>query len=114
MRVIPKHRAKCVTTGWLTANESVIVLAISYASSVGSRFLLWSNRQKNVALFSTAEFEIVDQQMSRAWVASIDLNGNVEFGPIEWLEGDFWDRFHSGDAEAERIFNECVKRIEQC
>ena len=49
--------------------------------------------------------------MSTTWVASLDLNGNVQIAPMAWVEDAFWDRYDSEYAVEMRVFDELMAKI---
>jgi hypothetical protein len=54
---------------------------------------------------------IVDSSVPADWYFSELSNGFYTLQPKEF-EGDFWDRFHDADPEAEKIFEQVVKKLE--
>ena len=54
--------------------------------------------------------DIVDPEIPADWCL-VDLgNGRYSMRPKEFC-GDFWDRFHDGEPEAERLFERVVDKL---
>ncbi len=98
MKVRPKDVASI--GGWFRPTDILMVLAIRSTPTTGSQYLLWSQQQSTAALFSAAEFDVVDDSVPPQWVVGVDLNGYVELAPRAWLSRGFWERYHDGDANA--------------
>ena len=111
MRVVPKPEAQS-PAGWLAPSLSVTVLAIRWTPSVGAQYLLWSEKQKSVALFPTTDFAIADNHISPLWIVKSDLRGNLEFAPAQWLVNGFWEDYYESGSAAVRVFEDVLKQLE--
>lgn len=103
MKVVAKSTATS-NVGWLAEGEVSTVLAVSLMPREGAKFLIWSHLQMSAALFSSMDFDVVDNVLSSRWVFSLSSEGLVYLAPAEWHADGFWERFHDGDSAAERIF----------
>lgn len=103
MKVIAKPFAPSIA-GWLEEGECLTVLAVSVAPHEEVKFLLWSDKQQSVALFSGIDFDVVDGCLSRRWVFNLDSRGFVYLAPDLWQLDEFWEKYHDGDLVAEQMF----------
>lgn len=62
-------------------------------------------------LFDMNVFDIADSSIPSGWSMLDQGQGYYSLSPNEF-GGDFWDRFHDGDSEAERTFEQVVKELE--
>lgn len=56
-------------------------------------------------------FDIVDSRVPPDWLMSDYGCGYYKLEPNEFT-GDFWDRYHDADPDAERVYKQLVKRLE--
>jgi hypothetical protein len=57
-------------------------------------------------------FEVVDARIPNDWVFLHSENNYFFLQPQEFQE-DFWDNFHDGDEQAEKIFAQVMEKIRQ-
>jgi hypothetical protein len=108
--VVRSIQAAKKSIGWFSENEELVVLGIrNFAQH--TQLLLWSKLQSAVALFPSAEFQIVDGRLSTLWHAAIDKNGNVEIAIKEWLVDGFWERYHDDESQAVETFQKGMYAI---
>lgn len=105
MKVIAKPSAPSIV-GWLDEGECVTVLALSVTPHEGVKFLIWSNKQEAVALFSAGEFDVVDGRLSRRWVFNLNSQGFAYLAPDKWQVDGFWEKYHDGDFVSEQTFEQ--------
>lgn len=110
MKVIPRPDTKS-PVGWLEPDKTVPVLAVNITATEGAKYLIWSNAQQSVALFPASEFEIVDDKLSRRWVASLDANGFIYLAPRGWHVHGFWEDYYGGVPSAERVFEDEMREL---
>ncbi|WP_157221591.1 hypothetical protein [Herbaspirillum sp. YR522] len=56
-------------------------------------------------------FDVIDPAVPNYWNFLDFDSGSYSIAPREF-GGDFWDRFHDADPDAERTFRQVIKRIE--
>lgn len=61
-------------------------------------------------LFDMAFFDVVDPRIPPGWLMADMGDGYYRLGPSEF-DGDFWDRFHDGDPDAEKLFEQVVEKL---
>ena len=62
-------------------------------------------------VFDYSCFDVIDPQLPNEW-CFVHLSDQYQrLTPKEFM-GDFWDRYHDGDVEAEAVFSAVAKRIE--
>ncbi len=54
--------------------------------------------------------DFIDEQVLEGWVFRKLGNGYLDFQPKEFC-GDFWDKFHDDDADAEKVYQDVVNKI---
>jgi hypothetical protein len=95
---------------WLTVGKEYDVLTVLL-----ERNGLWLVRlvadTGQVALFSLDAFEIVSSALARSWIARWTSDGLFQLAPEAWLEKQFWERFHDGEADAARIFEIELEKV---
>ena len=98
---------------WLSFGVEYLVLSIHTCSDGSQKYLIWSEKQYSVGLFSVSEFKIVDHSISTNWIISLDWNGCLIAGPEKWMGPDFWDQYNDSP-EANAIFEEEHRRRCSC
>lgn len=61
-------------------------------------------------MFDMNIFDIIDPKIPSDWSMIDQGQGYYSLSPNEF-SGDFWDRFHDGDSEAEKTFERVVEKI---
>ncbi|WP_155834365.1 hypothetical protein [Halotalea alkalilenta] len=89
---------------WIPLEQELVVLSIQVHPAQGIFYILWSDYQESVAMFSANDFSIVDNRLSNRWVLSMTEDGGMILSPSAWLENDFWNNYHEEDPVANEIF----------
>ncbi|HHZ25006.1 TPA: hypothetical protein HH295_21410 [Xanthomonas vasicola pv. zeae] len=95
---------------WLKIDEELTVLLVSVYGSGEIKLLIWSDLQGSAVLFPCEDFEIIDPRPSKRWIVNFEKWG-MSLSPASWCVDGFWDAYHEGDAEADRIFEEEKARV---
>jgi hypothetical protein len=61
-------------------------------------------------LFEMSFFDVIDTRIPPGWLLVDWGRGHYRLDPNEF-GGDFWDRFHEAEPEAERTFGKVVERL---
>ena len=62
-------------------------------------------------VFDMSFFDIVDSRIPSDWSMLDHGRGYYRLEPNEFI-GDFWDRFHDADPDAERTFQRVIEKLE--
>lgn len=108
MRVKVKSGMKHATD-WI-GEEVVTVLGLSFSMERGVMYTLWSKKHQTPVKHEAGEFDLVDGEVSPHWAIELHDLGRVYIGPPEW-QGDFWDLYHDGDPDADRLFHEVMNNL---
>lgn len=113
VKFIAKHNQH---EGWLVKNKLYIVLGISFNQNDSyPQITIKTEDSDTPAIFSLVDFDIIDAKIDTNWVFIIHTNTNYSIRPIEF-SGDFWDKFHDADPNAEKVFwqvyNELAKQLD--
>lgn len=81
--------------------------------SVETYVSIYSNVHDSPVLEELENFEITDNRIPPDWVfQKYESNNNFFIQPQEFT-GNFWDDYHDGNPEAEKIFKEVERKIKQ-
>ncbi len=94
----------------LTLNKKYLVIGVYYVPNQGSKFIIQCDTDNEVGWFLSKYFDLVDAHVPPDFSYTFYESGRSELEPTVF-DGDFWDRFHEGDPDAEKIFDQEVKRI---
>lgn len=97
----------------LKLNSNYVVVNINFsfynqATTIG----LCSISDGIPRLWDLGFFEIVNARIPADWVFSVFRNEYFSLEPQEFYD-DFWEDFHDGKEEAEKIFENVFKKIQQ-
>ena len=96
----------------ITIDNFYIVFGLWFQSENRPKMvLIVSEDDKTPALFELQFFDIIDARIPEEWCFKEASYGSHWLDPHEF-SGDFWDRFHDGDEQAESIFEEVRKKLE--
>ena len=94
----------------LTLNKDYIVISVLYTPSSGTEFTIETDGDNYPALFSSKYFDLIDARLPPNFMYKFYENGITQLRPLAF-DGNFWERFHDGDPEAEKVFEETVRKI---
>ncbi|RKL78997.1 hypothetical protein D6D63_08450, partial [Moraxella catarrhalis] len=63
-------------------------------------------------VFDLSDFEIINSDLPQNWNFILHNNGSVSLRPKEFLN-EFWDGFHDGNPEYEKIFWDVYRKLEE-
>lgn len=95
----------------LTLGNEYIVLGILFRSEDRSHEITIRSDSEGVpSLWDIGLFDVIDPDLPNGWVL-LDLgSGYYRLAPKEFA-GDFWGRFHDGDPDAEKLFEQVVGKL---
>lgn len=96
---------------YLTLDKSYIVVDITYNphSMIHNINLPADNDGDPIVLEPTC-LDFIDERVPDGWVFRKLNNGYFDLQPQEF-GGDFWDDFHDGKEEAEKVYRDVVNKI---
>lgn len=98
---------------WLHQNCIYAVQSIYIDPDEGCKYRILGEELNTPALFSAADFEIIDASLPPSWVVFELGNGSFVIGPAAWTATGFWERYFDGDQEARQEFETYRSRIDQ-
>ena len=104
----------------LTLGKTYLVFGVTFRPNSLQQPTLVSilrDSDETPALFEIQFFDIVNEHLPDNWIFYPFKHfgvspGYYELSPKEFT-GDFWDRFHDSDEQAEKIFQQVKKKLEQ-
>lgn len=96
----------------LTLGADYFVLDVELRpNGLANSFSVQRESDGTPVVFDCSIFNIIDPRLPEGW-GFYDLSENYHRLCPNEFSGDFWDRFHDGDTEAEAIFETVAKKIE--
>ncbi|MFN9001752.1 MAG: hypothetical protein ACK5VW_06815 [Holosporales bacterium] len=97
---------------YLTIGKNYIIVNLSFRSFDANTYITLAEEDdgESGSVWDIKYFDIVDGSVPSEWVVTKFDHGVVWLSPKEFL-GDFWELYHEGDEEAERIFAEVLAKI---
>jgi hypothetical protein len=94
------------------------IIEVTFAGSEKHRtFCIQADDDGTPCLFPFSLFEVVDEKVPDDWCleplnSSYFGEGSFMLGPKEFADYEgFWDKYHDGEPEAEKIFADVLKKI---
>ncbi|ADG61046.1 hypothetical protein C0134_09000 [Moraxella catarrhalis] len=99
--------------GWLIKDKLYIVLDI-YFNFYNKKIEIVVKSEDNhtPCVFDLSDFEIINSDLPQNWNFILHNNGSVSLRPKEFLN-EFWDGFHDGNPEYEKIFWDVYRKLEE-
>ena len=95
-----------------TLGKTYLVLGVRFQSKERPTMVtVQRNSDKTPVLIELQCFDVIDTAIPSDWCFFDFGDGFYSVEPKEF-GGDFWDRFHDGDPEAEKTFMRVIAKIE--
>ena len=95
----------------LVINKDYIVHQITFnPSSHSPQSVILDEDDNYPVLFNLGLFEIIDNRIPEGWIFKYYSSGYIHLSPQEFA-GDFWEKFHDGDPEAEAVFEQVARKL---
>jgi hypothetical protein len=86
-------------SAWVGIGQEYVVLTLHIDPSGHVQVRIVDN-DKTPSVWPSEMFETTDETLPPNWVARLDPDGLLEFGPHEWLRKGFWEDYFDYVPEA--------------
>ena len=94
---------------FLIKNKEYVLLAMDFKGT-DILFSVKSDENNIPILVESKNFEVVNGSLPNGW-AFQDYGNNMHMLQPQEFFGNFWDDYHDGDLNAEKIFKEVINKI---
>jgi hypothetical protein len=95
----------------LTLGKEYVVIGINFRPGEKPEISILSDNDDGPGLESIEFFDIIDAAIPPNYGFYV-FKSFSRLGPLEF-QGDFWDKYHDGDKEAETLFLKVFERIKK-
>lgn len=95
---------------FFTMGKNYIVLEVFYSMDNKLNIVVHDDNELSAGVIELKYFNIIDNRIPPNWVCELSRAGYYNIYPQEFYI-DFWDDFHDGNPEAEKIFAEVYQKI---
>lgn len=96
----------------LTFKKEYLVIGVNYNVQGNLEVSVEIDSDGTPCLFPLTSFDLVDPSLPEEYSFYFYEYGFASLQPIEF-KGDFWDRYHDGDPEAEKLFEQVMTRLKK-
>jgi hypothetical protein len=96
----------------LTLGKEYIAITVDFPPGKRPEISKQSDCDGTPGLQPIEFFEIIDSSLPENYCFKVYENGFASLQPVEF-KGDFWDRYHDGDLEAEKLFEQVMTRLKK-
>ena len=89
---------------WLKVGATYDVLSISVDERGRCLFRIAADQQDDPGLFSSTQFELVDNSLPTIWTITLARGGGMFLGPSEWAKPGFWEAYFDGDEQSRQVY----------
>jgi hypothetical protein len=98
-------------SAWLTVGKVYDVLSVLLDPEGRWQLRLIGDKPNGVAIFNLDQFEVLNADVSKAWVLVWKKGGAFELTTKAWNRQGFWEEFYDKKPEATKIFKEEAQKI---
>lgn len=100
IRIIsPVDGSDLVESSWVRVGHEYVVLTLLIDPS-GHVKVRIANDRESPGIWASEMFETSDENLPPNWVARLEVDGLLEFGPKDWLRKGFWEDYYDYEPEA--------------
>jgi hypothetical protein len=110
--MIVKYKTGKIANTDFGMNENYLVFGVEFSSkNCSQKLILCRDSDKTPILVNFSDFVLVDSRLPNNWCLLYFNEGDYVITPQEF-QGDFWDDFHDGNKNTERIFTDVKEQLE--